>query len=204
MMKQVPLLCCDHLDAHQLQFALISTAIRWSVITSDFSQSQEDCPTDGASFASVMLLQPAMKMRMKKTPAFFNCRVCTEEPERTKQPTTSTVSLVSSDLLCSTHLDRHISAGVITSSGSGSRTRIRIWIWTWTCLTLLSKTRLCVGPLSSSRVSAAAAFKVSGSRRPRHPAESPLRQKTVKGTEEWTARWKTANNEHSAVLLREV
>lgn len=62
-------------------------------------------------------------------------------------------------------------------------------------LTLLSTTRLCVGPLSSSRVSAAAAFKVSGSRRPRHPAESPLRQKTVKGTEEWTARWKTAEDQ---------
>lgn len=201
MIKQAPLLCCDHLDADQLKFALISTSILWSVITSDFSQSQEDCPTDGASFASVTLLQPAMKMRrMKKTPVFFNCHVCTEEPERTKQPTTSIISLVSSGLLCSKHLDRYISVEVITSSSSVSRTRI----WTWTCLTLLSRTRLCVGPLSSSRVSAEAAFKVSGSRRPRHPAESPLRQKMVKGTEEWTARWKTANNEHSAVLLWKV
>lgn len=60
-----------------------------------------------------------------------------------------------------------------------------------TRLTLFSRTRLPVRLVSSSRVSAVASFKVSGSRRPRHPAESPLRQKTVKGTEEWRTRWDT-------------
>lgn len=66
--------------------------------------------------------------------------------------------------------------------------QIRYWD---NCLTLFSRTRLPVGPVSSSRVSAVGPFRVSGSIRPRHPAERPLREKTVKGTEEWRTRWDT-------------
>lgn len=91
---------------------------------------------------------------------------------------------------------------VWTRTGTGTRTwaMTRTRTGTRTGLTLLSRTRLRVGAGSWSRVSAAVALRVSGSRRPRQPAESPLRQKTVKGTEEWTARWKTAEDEHTAVL----
>lgn len=61
-------------------------------------------------------------------------------------------------------------------------------------VTSLSSTRLRVGLPSSSRVSAAGALRVSGSRRPRPPAVRPLRQNTVKGMEAWTVRCNTHTN----------
>lgn len=60
-------------------------------------------------------------------------------------------------------------------------------------LTLLSSTRLWAGLPSSSKVSGAGLLRVSGSRRPRQPAERPPRQKTVKGMEVWRARWLRAH-----------
>lgn len=182
------LLCSDHLDL--LQFALMSTSASGPLCPQISVRARRMVP-DSASFASAALLRAAMKMRRtKKTPAFFSCHVCTEEPEKKNNHHIShQCRIIGSQMLhtsgCSTdHI--HVGAEVSTAAGTG--------------LTLLSRTRLRVVPVSSSRVSAAAAFKVSGSRRPRHPAESPLRQKTVKGTEEWTARCKTAGGEHTAVL----
>lgn len=63
--------------------------------------------------------------------------------------------------------------------------------------TLLSSTRLWAGLPSSSRVSAAGPSRVSGSRRPRQPADRPLRQKTVKGMEVWRARCNTHTHTHT-------
>lgn len=59
------------------------------------------------------------------------------------------------------------------------------------CLTLLSSTRPSPGLPSSSSVSAAGLFRVSGSRRPKQAADRPLRQNTVKGMEVWRARCDT-------------
>lgn len=64
-------------------------------------------------------------------------------------------------------------------------------------LTLLSSTRPRLELPSSSRVSAAGPLRVSGSRRPRQPADSPLRQNTVKGREVWRARCNTHTHTHN-------
>lgn len=56
---------------------------------------------------------------------------------------------------------------------------------------MLSSTRPSPGLPSSSSVSAAGLFRVSGSRRPKQAADRPLRQNTVKGMEVWRARCDT-------------
>lgn len=62
---------------------------------------------------------------------------------------------------------------------------------------MLSSTRLLQPELpSSSRVSAGGLWRVSGSRRPRQPADRPLRQNTVKGMDMWRARCNTPEHRH--------